>query len=522
MITARYIISIDVGTTGYRTVIFSGDGDLVCQAYEEYTSVFISPTWIDHDPATWMRAAKQTLNKALNEFPGDRKNIVAIAVVSQRSTVVPVDEQGTPLDNAMLWQDKRATPQAEHIREQAGEDNIYKKTGLRIDPYFTLPKLLWMQENKPEILEKTYKLLSVHGLIMHALTGEFVTDWTQAARTMLFNIETLEWDEDLCERFGISRDLLPEAVPPGSIAGMLSGEAQREYGLGAVPVVSVGGDQQAAAVGLGVVRPGLMCVNTGTGSFILAHADRPMFDVQQRIICTASAVSGKWLLEASIFTTGSVYRWFRDNLAIIEKNTAENLHIDAYDILEDELKQSPPGSGGILFIPHFAGSATPYWNPEAAGIIFGLSLGHTRDQLIRALLEGLCFEINKNIRIIESLIGGITEIRVSGGATRSATFTRMQADIYGKPVERGSSEQSTALGAMLIAATAVGLYPDIIHAVDSVVRFESNQRIEPDRKLSDMYQRLNTLHDDIYHALNERDIYHRAHEIRCGMHSQEK
>ncbi|MFC1538981.1 FGGY-family carbohydrate kinase [Candidatus Latescibacterota bacterium] len=520
--SSRYIVSIDIGTTGCRTIIFSSDGDIVSQAYEEYTSVFLSPTWIDHDPATWLRATEQTLKKALHTFSGDRGKIAAIAVVSQRSTVIPVDERGTPLDNAMHWQDKRSTAQAEHIREQAGADYIYQKTGLRIDPYFTLPKLLWMQENKPEILGKTYKLLSVHGLIVHALTGAFVTDWTQAARTMLFNIESLTWDNDLCRQFGISLDMLPEAVPPGSIAGVLSGEAQREYGLGPVPVISVGGDQQAAAVGLGVVRSGLMCVNTGTGSFILAHSDRPQFDEQRRIICTASAVSGKWLLEASIFTTGSVYRWFRDNLALIEKNKADTLGIEAYEILEKELKQSSPGSGGILFIPHFAGSATPYWNPEAAGVVFGLSLGHTRDQIIRALLEGLCFEINKNIRIIESLIGSITEIRVSGGATRSETFNRIQADIYGKPVVRGTSEQSTALGAMLIAATAVGLYPDIVQAVDFVVRFESNKRIVPDLKLSDIYHKLNTLHDDIYYALNERDIYSRAQEIRSSLRSLEE
>jgi glycerol kinase len=522
MTDGRYIISIDVGTTGCRTIIFTGSGGLVCQAYKEYTSEFLSPTWIDHDSSTWMDAAKQTLGKALNEFQGDRKDIAAIAVISQRSTVIPVDEQGTPLDKAMLWQDKRATAQAERIREQAGSALVYQKTGLRIDPYFTLPKLMWMQENKPEILGKVYKLLSVHGLIVHALTGVFITDWTQAARTMLFNIESLEWDDGLCRQFGISRDLLPEAVPPGSIAGKLSEKAQREFGLGPLPVVSVGGDQQAAAVGLGVVRPGLMCVNTGTGSFILAHSDRPQFDEQRRVICTASAVSGKWLLEASIFTSGSVYRWFRDNLALIEKNKAETLGIDAYDLLEKELGKSSPGSGGILAIPHFAGSATPYWNPEAAGVIFGLSLGHTRDQLIRGLLEGLCFEINKNIQIIESLCGGITEIRVSGGATRSETFNRMQADIYGKPVEKGTCEQSSALGAMLIAATAVGIYPDIIQAVESVVRFEPKNRIAPDKTLSDMYQRLGTLHNDIYNALNDRDIYHRALEIRNSLDMPDK
>ena len=515
MADTKYIACIDAGTTGCRTIIFSAQGKLISQTYEEYTSIFLSPTWIDHDPSTWLHAAQNTFQQAIKQFPGDPNDIAAICVISQRATFVPVDAEGIPLDNAILWQDKRATQEADMIRNKVGAEYIYQKTGLRIDPYFSLPKLLWVKANKPHLFPKTYKLLSVHDLILNYLTGEFVTDWTQASRTMLFNISTFEWDAELCEHFEIPMELLPKAIPPGTVVGTLKKSLQSDFHIRAdIPVVAVGGDQQAAAVGLGVVAPGLMCVNTGTGSFILAHAERPAFDEQQRVVCTASAVAGKWLMEASIFTSGSVYRWFRDNFAMLENSTAQALHIDAYDILNSEMKNTSIGADGIMMIPHFAGSAAPYWDPNAAGLLFGLSLGHKRADVIRALLEGVCFEIEKNIRIIETLTQEMTEIRVSGGATRSTTFNQIQADVYGKTVMRGISEQSSALGAMIVAAVGIGVYPDVAAAVETTIAFDTHDKRFPDKQAHQVYETMSDLHNELYLALSSRNIYTKARELR--------
>jgi xylulokinase/glycerol kinase len=504
-----------VGTTSCRTIIYSSRGNLISEAYEEYASIFLSPTWIDHDPATWLKAARNTLKQAIKLFPGDTNDIAAICVISQRSTFIPVDSDGNPLDNAILWQDKRAIAQADFIRKELGSEYVYHKTGLRIDAYFSLPKLLWLKENKPHVFKKAFKILTVHDFIIHHLTGEFVTDWTQASRTMLFNISELKWDAELCKQFEIPMEMLAKAIPPGTIVGGLKKSLQAEFNLRSdIPVVSVGGDQQAAAVGLGVVVPGLLCANTGTGSFILAHAERPAFDKKQRVVCTASAVAGKWLIEAGIYTSGSVYRWFRDNFAMVESNTARDLHIDAYEILNSEVKSTSPGAEGLIFLPHFAGSAAPYWDPLAVGLIFGCSLGHKRSHVIRGLLEGICFEICKNIRIIESLTNEIMEIRVSGGATRSMTFNQIQADVYGKTVLRSISEQSSALGAMLVAATSIGLYPDISTAVGAGVSFDGHNRKTPDEEAHQLYEKILTLHDELYVALSSHNIYEKARELR--------
>lgn len=509
------IACIDAGTTGCRTIIFSRQGNILSQAYQEYSSIFHSPTWIDHDPATWIQAAHQTLQQAVAQFPGNPGDIAAICVISQRATFIAVDHHGAPLEHAILWQDKRATSQADSIRRAVGPEVIYQKTGLRIDPYFSLPKLLWLQEHKPQLLKKTYKLLTVHDLLINYLTGAFITDWTQASRTMLFNLTRFEWDEELCEQFEIPEKILPQPVAPGTIVGALKKNLQTELNLRSdLPVVAVGGDQQAAAVGLGVVAPGLLCVNTGTGSFILAHAERPAFDEQQRVVCTASAIAGKWLLEASIFTSGSVYRWFRDNFAMLECKTARELQVDAYDLLNSEIARSTVGANGIMLMPHFAGSAAPYWNPNAVGVFFGLTLGHNRADVMRAILEGVCFEIEKNIRIIETLTQPITQVRVSGGAARSPLFNQIQADIYGKSVLRGASEQSSALGAMLVAAVAIDLYPDIRTAVAAVIAFDAHNRKMPDERAHQIYTAMLALHDELYLTLSAGNLYARAAALR--------
>jgi len=376
------IMCIDIRTTGCRTVIFDEKGRQVSQSYQEYQSIYLSSRWIDHDPKTWLQATQKTVKEAIKKLEHDRNCLSAIAVTSQRATFIPVNKNGKPLDNAILWQDKRAIKETKHLMNEYGPKKIYDITGLRVDPYFTLPKLLWLKKNKTEIYNNSYIFLSVQDYIIHYLTGKFKTDWTQASRTMFFNINKLKWDKDFIKSVGINFTKLPEAVPPGSIIGFVNRVVSEELDLPkGIPVIAAGGDQQCAAIGLGVIKAGMVEVNTGTGSFVLADSDKPVKDIGQRLICS---------------------RWFRDNFGEIEMETQRESGIDAYKIMNSEAAKEPLGANGLLLIPHFAASAAPYWNPEARGILFGLSLGHKRSSIIRALLEGIAFEIQKNISIIEN------------------------------------------------------------------------------------------------------------------------
>jgi len=502
------ILCIDIGTTGCCTIVFNEKGHQISKSYQEYQSIYLSSRWIDHDSKTWLQAVRKTVKEAVKKIEYDKNCISAVAVTSQRATFIPVDKNGKPLDNAILWQDKRAIEETKHLINKYGTEKIYDITGLRVDPYFTLPKLLWLKKNKTEIYNNSYLFLSVQDYIIHYLTGKFKTDWTQASRTMLFNIDKLKWDEDFIKSVGIDFAKLPEAVPPGSMIGFVNRVVSEELNLPkGIPVIAAGGDQQCAAIGLGVIKAGMVEVNTGTGSFVLANSDKPVKDFNQRLICSASSIAGKWVLEAGIFTTGSIYRWFRDNFGEIEMETQKKSGINAYKIMDSEAEKEPLGANGLLLIPHFAASAAPYWNPEARGILFGLSLGHKRSSIIRAILEGIAFEIQKNISIMESYTEEIKEVRISGGLTRSEIFNQIQADIYGKTVIKTDYEDASILGAAVIAATTIGLYNNINSALDNMISVNNLSRKEPNIENYKAYKELGKIHDSLYWSLEKAGIY---------------
>lgn len=508
------ILSIDLGTTGCHAVIFDEKGQQISRSYQEYKSIYLPCRWIDHDPKTWLQATKKTVKEAIKNLDDDKSYLSAIAVTSQRATFIPVDKNGIPLDNAISWQDKRAIEETNYLITEYGQNKIYNITGLRIDPYFTLPKLLWLKKNKTEIYNNSYTFLMVQDYIIHYLTGEFKTDWTQASRTMLFNVDKFIWDKDLIKSVGIDFTKLPEAVPPGSIIGVVNGAASDELGLRkGIPVIAAGGDQQCAAIGLGVVKAGIVEVNTGTGSFVLVNRDKPVKDFNQRLICSASSIAGKWVLEAGIFTTGSIYRWFRDNIGQISVKNKIKSGIDAYQIMNSEAEKEPLGANGLLLVPHFAASAAPYWNPEARGILFGLSLSHKRSSIIRAILEGIAFEIQKNISIMENYTDEIKEVIISGGLTHSEIFNQIQADIYGKTVIKTDYEEASVLGAAVIAATTTGLYNNINSAVDNMVNVNNLSRKEPNIENHKVYKELSKIHDSLYWSLEKAGIYSKMNKV---------
>ncbi|MCF8565831.1 hypothetical protein LLE49_13990 [Alicyclobacillus tolerans] len=526
------LLALDVGTTGARAVLFDLSGAMIGSAYQEYKSTFLAPTVIDHDPATWLRAVDACIPAVLAQTRTSGSDVLAIAVTSQRATIVPVDAAGNWLAPAISWQDKRTMEECRAIERTVGETHVYEATGLRIDPYFSLPKMLWFQRNRGDVYGSTYRFLTVHDLVIHHLTGVFATEFTQASRTMLFDIHKRQWHESLAGTFDVDLRALPVVYPTGSIAGGLSPEAASRVGLSSgVPVVMAGGDQQCAAVGLGVIRPGLAKVTTGTGSFIVAPVERPVLDRDRRVLCSVAAVPDQWILEAGVFTTGAVYRWLRDEL--FGSNAAQGVvqsgssGVDLYAMLDKMAEASPPGSAGALWLPHFAGSAAPYWNPNARGLIFNLALGHSREHLVRAALEGIALEVNKNLSIMEELVSStvqvpaqeaglsqvLHEVRVTGGASRSKLFNQIQADVYGRTIVPGELEEATALGAAVLAAKAVGVFADIDQACTAMSRLNNLRSAEPDLGRHALYEDLGQLHHAVYKALDDAGVYDLAAKL---------
>jgi xylulokinase/glycerol kinase len=507
------IAVLDVGTTACRTTLFDVNGKIKGVEYREYDNIYLSSKAVEQNPEVWTKSLLETMKDCLRRSKEASGEIEAIIVVSQRATIMPVNKSGDPLSNAVLWLDKRSLKECSLIRSRISEQIVFNKTGLRVDPYFSAPKILWIRENRPEVYSDTYKFLTVHDYVVFSLTGEVITDQTQASRTMLFNVDDRCWDHEILEVLDIDMGKLPEVYVSGSVAGELDRSIAEKTGFPTgIPVLAGGGDQQFAAIGLGVIEEGRLGVVTGGGSFAICHSKRSLRDRKMRILCSASAIPGKWMLEAGIFTAGSVYKWFKDVFGQVEVALSGELNKRPYELLDMEAEaDSPLKPSGLILIPHFAGSAAPHWNPLAKGLIFNLTLHTRRKDIIKAVLESICLEVKKNIAIMEAVTGKkIEEVYAGGGASRSPLFNKIQADVYGKPVVQAADTEAPSLGAAMVCGVKLGHYKDLRDA-SRIIKVGS--RMNPHLRLSRQYEDILAISESIYDALKDRKIYVKASEI---------
>ena len=505
------VLVLDVGTTGARAMVFNGEFQVIASAYREYQNIYPGPMMVEQDPEVWFNAAAEVARACVAQMKA-RAELTAVIVASQRATIIPVDREGRVLRRAILWQDSRSIPQCKQISELVGDTEIYKRTGLKVNPYFSVPKIMWVAEHEPDLYKKTHKFLMVHDFIQFCLTGAFVTDHSHASRTMAYNLNRY-WDKDIIKATGLDADKFCDAFQAGERVGAITAGAAVLTGIReGTPVFAGAGDQQFAAVGLGIVTSGKIEANTGTGSFVLSQIDKPVLDPQERILCSIAAVPDKWVLEAGMYTTGSVYQWFRDQMGSQEIALARERNVDPFALLDEQAATAPIGSSGVLWITHFTGSLAPYWNPYSKGVLFNLSLSTTRAEIIRAILEGIAIEVNKNISIMKEMGGSVQEIRIAGGAAKSSFFNQIQADVYGTRVATTNFTEATALGAAIMAAVALRWYPTIENTVEKVVH--TTACYEPNPEAHATYQKLSELHHGIYRALQENRIYEKAAENR--------
>lgn len=496
-----YILSLDVGTSSMRGIIYNEKGELVYSCQEHYKVEYKAPSIAQQNPLTWKRALYNVLNCISEYLKQQNVALEAICVTSQRASVIPVDRENKPLYDAIMWQDKRSYKQCSDIKKVISTDELYKKTGLVLDPYFSLPKMLWLKQEKPDIYKKAHKLIGVQDYIISLLTNKFVTDWTQSSRTMLMNISKFEWDDNIIDQVGLDKSLLPELCPPGSIVGQLSEEVSRLTNLKTgIPVIISGGDQQCAAVALNVIKPGIAEVNTGTGSFIIMYSDEPIFDKKNaRTLCSAAAIPGKWIVEAGVLTTGSIYGWVK-----------EQFYKDDEDFIQinKEVEQTPVGSDGIVMLPHFEGSAAPYWNPLATGLIFNLKLGTKRGSIARSALEGVVLELAENIKLLEQVTKtDIHTVTIAGGLTKFDIFNEIQADSFNKTVVKFENSEATSLGAAISAMVTLGIYDSYEVALKKIQKEKDKITYTPNIQNVGKYRIVASRKNKLYKALDDKNIY---------------
>ena len=496
----EYLLGIDLGTTTCKVALFWASGELVAISGREYPTYYPKPGWAEQDAGDWWNVTVETIRDVLKKSKVDPGDIQAISVSSHREAVALLNGENRVLDKVIIWLDKRSIPQAKWIEKNFDLWDIYRKTGLRVDPTFTATKLLWIKENKPEILEKTKVALQPKDYLIFKLTGEKITDYTVASRTLLFDIEKREWAYDLFEDFGLPSDIFPEVKYSDEIVGFIDSRAAAETGLKeGTPVAGGGGDRQCEILGSGVTSSNKVEESTGTGSTTATVLEKLIFDKKMRVVYTCHALRGMWSLEVGIATAGAVLRWFRDQFAVGEKFLAELTKRRAYEYLDMEAEYVPPGSNGLIVIPFFAGARAPRWKPYAKGLIFGLTIYHTRAHVFRALMEGIAYEIRKVLEVLEELGVKTEEIRALGGGGKTPAWARIKANVTGKRVIIPEILDAAVVGDAILAGLSIGVYENVEKAVDRLVKIKT--MIEPDWKVHKIYNRYYRLYEALIEAV---------------------
>lgn len=482
----EYLLGIDLGTTACKVAAFNTRGELIAVADVEYPIYYPKPGWAEQNAEDWWRAASEGISKVLKKI--NPKDIVGISVSGQREGVAPMTKEGEVLDRVILWMDRRSVPQAEWIKNNFDVREIYNITGLMVDSTFTASKLLWIKEHKGWILEKTYKFLQPKDYIVYKLTGRFVTDHSIASRTMLFDVINRKWSDKLFEYFGLPRDKFPDAYPADEVIGEVCEEASITTGLKVgTPVVAGGGDRPMEALGAGVIDPKKICEATGTGLSATVTLEKPLLDKKMRFLVGAHVIRKKWALELGIGVVGAVLRWFRDNFGKEEKELAEHMGIRSYELLDMAAQLVPPGSSGLIVVPMFMGARVPRWNPYVKGVIFGLTLAHTRIHIARAIMEGATYEFRYALETLEELGLKFSEIRCLGGGGKTPFWASIKANVTNKKVLLMKQRESGVLGDAILAGVGVGIFKSFEDAVSSMVKID--KVITPNPKVHEVYEK---------------------------------
>jgi glycerol kinase len=448
-----HVLAIDQGTTGSRAIVFDRQGRPVASAYEEFPQYFPRAGWVEHDPEEIWRSVSRTIQRALAAVPG--RSIAAVGITNQRETTVLWDRRtGRPVGRAIVWQCRRTAGRCRELREEKGLSRfVRERTGLPIDAYFSATKLEWLLDRGGlrRRAERGGLLFgTTDAWVLWKLTGgaSHATDFTNASRTMLFNIRRLDWDGDLLRLFGVPAAVLPKVLPS-------SGEFGRTVRLGrlpaGVPVMGVAGDQQAALFGQAGFRPGAIKNTYGTGAFILLNTGRRLVESKHGLITTVACGPGgraAYALEGSVFIAGAAIQWLRDQLGLLATAAESEAAAAAVD-----------DTAGVYFVPAFVGLGAPYWDAEARGAIVGLTRGAGRGHIVRAALEAMAYSTRDVLETMRKDSGlKVRELRVDGGASANDFLCRFQADILGIPVLRPKTVETTSLGAAYLAGLGAGVW----------------------------------------------------------------
>ncbi len=497
-----YLLGIDIGTSGTKTLLVDAEGRKIASATVEYPLHTPHPMWAEQDPGDWWQAVMMGVRHVLAEAKIDAGQIAGIGLSGQMHGSVFLDAEDQVIRPAILWCDQRTAEQCAWITRRATEKVVHEETLNPVLTGFTAPKIVWLQQKEPQAWAKVKKILLPKDYIRFMLTGEFATEVSDASGTALLNVPKRRWSAPMMQACNVTADMLPAVYESPEISGRINARAAALTGLKAgTPVVGGGGDQAAGAVGNGIVEEGIASCSVGTSGVLFAHMRQPHTDTLLRTHTFCAAVPGEWHVMGVQLSSGGSLRWYRDAIGDTEKAVAKQMHVDPYQLLTHEATAAPAGCEGLIFLPYLTGERCPHPDPYARGVFFGLTLRHDKAHLVRAVLEGVAYGLRDSLEIFHEMGVNPTQIRLSGGGARSSVWRQIQADIFNRECVTINIDEGPAFGVALLAGVGAGLYPSVPAACAQTIQVVD--RTEPDAAHAAVYARYYPIFRRLYDDLKD-------------------
>jgi xylulokinase len=465
------ILAHDLGTTGDKATLFSCSGRLIGSSFSEYPTYYPKRGWAEQDPLHYWKAFCESTRQLLERYGVKPGSISCVSFSGQMMAALPLDGRGEPLRNSIIWADLRSTGQVDAVSRRMDADRVYEITGHRLSASYSATKIMWIRDNEPDIYEKTAKFVQAKDYLAARLTGTIATDFSDASGTNLLDIRKLEWSEEMLEMTQIDRDKLPEPVEAVASIGRIAKDASRESGLAeGTPVVIGGGDGACATCGAGVVAAGESYIYLGTSTWMGLASDRPLIDPKRRTFTFGHFLKGLYMPAGTMQCGGGSFQWIKNALCGPESDAARRVGVDVYDLLSLEADEVAAGSDGLIFLPYLLGERAPLWDPDVRACFVGLSITHRKRHMIRAVLEGVAYNMKLIADAFEELGVHPSEIRMIGGGAKSGLWRSIFADITEKPIAKlNFLEEATSIGAAIAGGVGVGVFSSIRDA-DRIVK----------------------------------------------------
>lgn len=495
-----YLLGVDIGTSGTKTVLFNLTGGVLASDLQEYPLYQPKNGWAEQEPEDWWRATHTSIRNVLRKSGIDPREIKGIGLSGQMHGLVMIDADGDVLRRSIIWCDQRTSAECAYITEKVGESRLIEITANPALTGFTASKVMWVKLNEPQVFGKIHKIMLPKDFIRFKLTGELATEVSDASGMQFLDVPNRKWSGEVLAKLGLREDMLCKVYESCEITGEVNREGAELTGLAAgTPVAGGAGDQAAGAVGNGIVKAGVISSTIGSSGVVFAHSDKVTIDPYGRVHTFCHAVPGAWHTMGVTQGAGLSLQWFRNQFCGAEVAAAAGMGVDSYYLLDKQASLVGPGANGLLYLPYLMGERTPHLDADCRGVFFGLSAKHVKRDMLRAVMEGVVFSLKDCLSIMLEMGVPAVEVRASGGGGKSGLWRQMQADVFGTSIKTVNCSEGPALGAALLAGVGTGIYKNVPEACEATIGIASEQGFDKEAHL--IYEEYYSLYKQLYASL---------------------